>query len=115
MRLSQVLLILVALTFIQTGFGMNSGSHEVSEESFQLYYLINQADEENETNWELPENRELEGHSFQTSHPHEFNTPSTKTSMFQISDKTCTILGSRNKQFYLSVVIGNCSPPPDFN
>jgi hypothetical protein len=94
---------------------MESGSHVVSKESFQLYYLMNQADEENETNWELPENRELEGHSFQTSYPHEFNTPSTKTSMLQILDKTSNILGNRNKQFYLSVVIGNCSPPPDFN
>ncbi|MCG9899161.1 MAG: hypothetical protein MH132_04090 [Hydrotalea sp.] len=114
MDLKQLLITLVALVFVHTGFGMSNNSGFESDKTFKLYHLINQVDEEKEINWELPENRELEGHAFQSTHPFEFNTPSTKTAISPIINQDATILGNRNKQFHLSVVIGNCGPPPDF-
>ncbi len=115
MSLKQLFITLVLLVFTHTGFSMYNSSCSELNGTFLVCQLINEAEEENEMNWEMPENRDLDGHSCQSSHPFEFNTPCSKTALLQISFQELISLGNRNKQFHLSVVIGNCSPPPDFN
>lgn len=113
MNLKKLLITIVALVFSYTGFGMENSSD--SPESIQFFLINNSADEEKDAEWEMPEHKDLEGNSSLGSHPFEFNTPITKLVEIPFFFPETALLGLKIKQFHLSVVIGNCSPPPDFN